>query len=178
MRSALPDLCCLTSHCHCHAKQPDQTPEEPTMRFTAFNFYHHLFWLSSRVQKPVFYANLWIFNVSLIGNVQLWLTSWQFCTLDGVLIFTHKGKILLTRKIMKKIVKFCLHLSYKVQNSFHFDEIFHIKFKLPILVCMSLRRHLVAILGSFGTKITRSLLLTWLIINATSKRLKDTVATR
>ena len=94
--STQPEQCvqpyqtCVACHCHCHAKQPDQTPEEPTMRFTAFNFYHHLFWLSSRVQKPVFYANLWIFNVSLIGNVQLWFTSWQFCTLDGVLIITPK----------------------------------------------------------------------------------------
>ena len=33
-----------------------------------------------------------------IGNVQLWLTSWQFCTLDGVLIITHmiKRRILFT----------------------------------------------------------------------------------
>ena len=49
---------------------------------------------------------------------------------------------------MKKLVKLCLHLGYIVKNSFHFDEIFHIKFKLPILVCMLLRRHLVAILGN------------------------------
>ena len=130
MRSALPDLCCLTSsHCHCHAKQPDQTPEEPTMRFTAFNFYHHLFWLSSRVQKPVFYANLWIFNVSLIGNVQLWFTSWQFCTLDGVLIFTHKGKInqknyeknceiLFTFKLQSaELLSFWRDFSHKIQTS-------------------------------------------------------------
>ena len=33
-----------------------------------------------------------------IGNVQLWLTSWQLCTLDGVLIIAHKimSRILLT----------------------------------------------------------------------------------
>ena len=49
---------------------------------------------------------------------------------------------------MKKFVKLCLHLSYIVQNSFHFDEIFHMKFKLPILVYLLLRRHLVAILGN------------------------------
>ena len=35
---------------------------------------------------------------------------------------------------MKKFVELCLHLSYIAHNSFHFDEIFHIKFKLPILV--------------------------------------------
>ena len=34
---------------------------------------------------------------------------------------------------MKKFVKLCLHLAFIVQNSFHFDEIFHIKFKIPIL---------------------------------------------
>ena len=36
--------------------------------------------------------------------------------------------------LLKNSVKLCLRLSYIVQNSFHFDEIFHIKFKLPILV--------------------------------------------
>ena len=45
---------------------------------------------------------------------------------------------------MKKFVKLCLHLSYIVQNSFHFDEIFHMKFKIPILLFMLLKRHLVA----------------------------------
>ena len=40
----------------------------------------------------------------------------------------HKGRILLTKKIMKKFVKLCLHSSYTAQNSFHFDEIFHRKF--------------------------------------------------
>ena len=49
-------------------------------------------------------------------------------------------------------------LSYRAQNSFHFDDIFHRKFKIPILVCVALRRHLVAILGNFGTKIDLSLL--------------------
>ena len=34
---------------------------------------------------------------------------------------------------MKKFVKLCLHLSYVEQKSFHFDEIFHRKFKTPIL---------------------------------------------
>ena len=49
---------------------------------------------------------------------------------------------------LEKPVKLCLLLS-----SFHFDEIFHRKFKIQILVCVALRRHLVAILGNFGTKI-------------------------
>ena len=53
-----------------------------------------------------------------IGNVQLWLISWQFCTLDGVL-----PNFYLPEKIMKKFVKLCLHLSKIVQNYFHFDEI-------------------------------------------------------
>ena len=91
-----------------------------------------------------------------IGNVQLWFTSCQFCTLDGVLIITQKikSRILLTIIFFwKNSVKLCLHLSYIAQNSFHFDEIFHRKFKIPISVCVSLRRHLVAILGIFGTKI-------------------------
>ena len=30
-------------------------------------------------------------------------------------------------KIVKKFVKLCLHSSYTMQNSFHFDEIFHKK---------------------------------------------------
>ena len=47
-------------------------------------------------------------------------------------------------------MKLCLHLSYIAQNSFHFDEIFHRKLKIPILVCVTLRRHLVAILGIFA----------------------------
>ena len=47
-------------------------------------------------------------------------------------------------------MKLCLHLSYIAQNSFHFDEIFHRKVKIPILVCVALRRHLVAILGIFA----------------------------
>ena len=50
-------------------------------------------------------------------------------------------------------MKLCLHLRYKAQISFHFDEIFHKKFQIPILACVVLRRHLVAILGIFGTKI-------------------------
>ena len=33
------------------------------------------------------------------------------------------------KKFVKKFVKLCLHSSYKVQNSFHFDEIFHRKFE-------------------------------------------------
>ena len=50
----------------------------------------------------------------------------------------------------KNSVKLCLLLSYMAQNSFHFDEIFHRKFNIPISVCVVLRRHLVAILGSFA----------------------------
>ena len=50
-------------------------------------------------------------------------------------------------------MKLCLCL-----KSFHFDEIFHRKLKIPILVCVALRRHLVAILGTFGAKIDLSLL--------------------
>ena len=46
-------------------------------------------------------------------------------------------------------MKLCLHLTYLAQISFHFDEIFHRKFKIPILVCVALRRHLVAILRYF-----------------------------
>ena len=34
------------------------------------------------------------------------------------------------QKIMKKLVKLCLHSSITAQNSFHFDENFHKKFKL------------------------------------------------
>ena len=41
-----------------------------------------------------------------IGNVQFLLTSWQFCTLDGVL-----PNFYLPEKIMKKFVKLCLHSS-------------------------------------------------------------------
>ena len=33
-------------------------------------------------------------------------------------------------------MKLYLHISYIAQNSFHFDEIFHRKFKLPILVLL------------------------------------------
>ena len=47
-------------------------------------------------------------------------------------------------------MKLCLHLSYIAQNSFHFDEIFHRNFKIPILRCVALRRHLVVILGIFA----------------------------
>ena len=47
-------------------------------------------------------------------------------------------------------MKLCLHLSYIAQNSFHFDKIFHRKFKIPISVCVSLRRPLVAILSIFA----------------------------
>ena len=48
-------------------------------------------------QCPVFEAAV-KGNPQDIGNVQLWLTSCQFCTLDGVLIITHKikSRILIT----------------------------------------------------------------------------------
>ena len=41
---------------------------------------------------------------------------------------------------MKKFVKLCLHSSYTMQNSFHFDEIFHThkKKKNPEKICESL----------------------------------------
>ena len=48
-------------------------------------------------------------------------TRWRF---DN---YTKKGEFYIEKKIMKKFVKLCLHLSYIVQNSFHFDEIFHKK---------------------------------------------------
>ena len=35
-------------------------------------------------------AFLTITSLAIIGNVQLWFTSWQFCTLDGVLKITKK----------------------------------------------------------------------------------------
>ena len=58
--------------------------------------------------------------------------------------------------LKKNSVKVCWHLSYLAQNSFHFDEIFHRKFKIPILVCVvcTKTQHLVPTLGTiFGTKI-------------------------
>ena len=42
-------------------------------------------------------------------------------------------EVLLHQQV-KNSVKLCFHLSYIVQNSFHFDEIFHRKFQIPILV--------------------------------------------
>ena len=43
--------------------------------------------------------------------------------------FTAKLTKFSTQKSVKKFVKLCLHSSYLVQNSFHFDEIFHKKKK-------------------------------------------------
>jgi len=37
------------------------------------------------------------------------------------------------QKSLEKIVKLCLHSSYKVQNSIQFDEIFYRKFQTSIL---------------------------------------------
>ena len=78
---------------------------------------------------------------------------------------------------MKKFVKLCLHLSYALQNSFHFDEIFHKKknhekiceslftFKLHTTELLSfwldfaqkiqnsIWRHLAVISGTIGTKV-------------------------
>ena len=51
---------------------------------------------------------------------------------------------------LRLLLFWCLRLSHIAQNPFHF---FHRKLKIPILVCVSLRPHLVAILGIFGTKI-------------------------
>ena len=59
--------------------------------------------------------------VTCIGNVQLFMK-----------LFSHKIQNSNFTKMMKKIVKLCLHSSYIAQNSFPFDEIFHRKFKIPI----------------------------------------------
>ena len=42
-----------------------------------------------------------------IGNVQFWLTLWQFCALDGVLIIASKDEF--KKKNHEKFVKLCLH---------------------------------------------------------------------
>ena len=60
--------------------------------------------------------------VTCIGNVQLFMK-----------LFSHKIQNSDFTKNMKKFVKVCLHLSNIVQNSFLFDEIFDIKFKILIL---------------------------------------------
>ena len=70
-------------------------------------------------------------------------------------------------------MKLCLHLSYIAQISFHFDEIFHRKFKLPILVCILLRRHLVSILGNVETKITLPLQEPSSASNAAQRKIKE-----
>ena len=55
-------------------------------------------------------------------------TRWRSDNYTQKPIFTYQNFFL------KKIVKICLHLSYISQNSFHFYEIFHRKFKkIPIL---------------------------------------------
>jgi len=52
-----------------------------------------------------------------------------------------KGKFNIAKKIMKKIVKLCLHLGY-IHRTEHFDDIFfHGKFqnlKIPILAMLKL----------------------------------------
>ena len=45
-------------------------------------------------------------------------------------------EVLLHQQV-KNSVKLCFRLSYIVQNSFHFDEIFHRKFQIPILVLLT-----------------------------------------
>ena len=56
---------------------------------------------------------------------------------DSFVHYKIKSRILLAITFLKKnSVKLCLHLSYIAQNSFHFDEIFHRKFKTPILVLL------------------------------------------
>ena len=62
----------------------------------------------------------------------------KFCKLDG--IFIKEFYLPKKKKIMKKIVKLCLHFIYTVWNSFHFDAIiffFNLKLQnkiLPILI--------------------------------------------
>ena len=60
-------------------------------------------------------------------------TRWRF---DN---YTKKGEFYIGKKIMKKFVKLCLLSSYIVQNSFHFDEIFHKKNYEKIIVKVCLR---------------------------------------
>ena len=65
----------------------------------------------------------WIcWNSGRIGNVQLLFTSWQFCTLDGVLIIKQKinSRLLHTIIFLKNSVKLCLHLSYITHSSLSF----------------------------------------------------------
>ena len=52
-------------------------------------------------------------------------------------LLLHKKANSTYQKIMKKFVKVCLHSSYTVKNSFHFDEIFYKNFKIPINVTPS-----------------------------------------
>ena len=56
--------------------------------------------------EKTYYANQ---QLEAIGNVQFLLTSWQFCTRWRF------AEFYLPEKIMKKFVKLCLQLSYKVQ---------------------------------------------------------------
>ena len=42
-------------------------------------------------------------------------------------LYKKKGEFYIEKKNTKKLVKLCLHFDYIVQNSFHFDEIFHDK---------------------------------------------------
>ena len=67
-----------------------------------------------------------------------------------------KGEFHIEKKIMKKLVKLCLHLDYIVQNPFHFDEIFFMEnfknSKFKFCQFLNYRRHLTLILGNIGTK--------------------------
>ena len=77
------------------------------------------------------------------------------------MIVTKKREFYIAKKIMKKLVKLCLHLGYIVHNSFHFDDIFfHGKFqnfKITNLAVFNYNRHLTVILGNIGIKIDLSL---------------------
>ena len=93
----------------------------PDVTFAAFEFYG--FDQNNLAEEPLnlFFGTLisegqreLISKLSLkkrlfIGNVQFVFTSWQFCTLDGVLIIASKD---FTFK--KKFVKLCLHSIYKL----------------------------------------------------------------
>ena len=59
---------------------------------------------------------------------------------------------------MKKFVKVCLHLSYIVQNSFHFDEIFYRKFQFYYYGTKTTSS---GNFRYFGTKITLPLQVYW-----------------
>ena len=100
-----------------------------------------------------------------IGNVQLFFTSWQFCTLDGVLInnYKKKGEFYKGKKKHEKIlVKLCLRLGLHSTELLSFWRYFFHgefqNFKIPLLAIFQLySRHLTVILGYIVIKIDLSL---------------------